>query len=281
MNQLPPVLLLDLDDTIVAFSQNPRDFWREACEAHAGRLGELGEPEKVVLEALLHAIKEVSAPRFWADPKRAAQGRLNLIWSRREVVKRAFEHLGVGGRSPEVEVAIADHFSRTKAAAVHPFPGAVEALREFHRRGMRLALVSNGGGPDQRAKLNRYDLTGFFQAIVIEGEWGVGKPDPSGFLEALRQLEATPSQAWMVGDNLVADIQGAQAVGIKAVWIDHRGKGLPADHPIRPDRTIRHLAQLLEQSRGAPSGPVQNGTRGAGGPGAEGGHRRDLGCEAG
>ena len=47
------------------------------------------------------------------------------------------------------------------------------------------------------------------------------------FLRALRALGAGPADAWMVGDNLVFDVGGAQAVGMHGVWVDIRGRGLP------------------------------------------------------
>jgi FMN phosphatase YigB (HAD superfamily) len=48
----------------------------------------------------------------------------------------------------------------------------------------------------------------------------------------------------MVGDNLYADVGGAQAVGIYGIWIDWRGNGLPDNTPAIPDRIIRSILQL-------------------------------------
>ena len=104
-------------------------------------------------------------------------------------------------------------------------------------------LVTNGHPTFQRRKLERFDLARHFDAILIEGEWGVGKPDPSIFREALSRMNARPESAWMVGDNLEADIAGAQAVGMTAVWIDHAGEGAPTT--AQPNRIVRKLADLL------------------------------------
>jgi putative hydrolase of the HAD superfamily len=237
MTKLPKALLLDLDDTIVSFTSTPRDFWREACLLYGPQL------EGVDVDTLHHVIAEISAPEYWRDPERAARGRLDLYRARREVVQGAYQHIGLA--EDELINAIADHFTREKESAVTPFPGAVEALKEFKARGLKLGLVSNGSSKFQRAKLERYQLTGFFDTILIEGEWGCGKPDASIFLEALRNLEVTTDEAWMVGDNLRADIAGAQAVGITAIFCDCTGKGLPESSTIKPDSIIRHLRDLL------------------------------------
>lgn len=182
--------------------------------------------------------------RYWAEPARAFRGRQDLLGARTAIVLAAFRELGL--EDEPAARAIAAHYSDEKHRAVAPFPGAVEVLTELRRRGLGLALVTNGHPRDQYDKLRRYDLERFFDAIVVEGAWGVGKPHPSIFEEALRQLSTPATEAWMVGDNLSADIDGAQRVGLFAVWHDARGSGLPADAPTRPDRIVRHLRELLD-----------------------------------
>lgn len=49
----------------------------------------------------------------------------------------------------------------------------------------------------------------------------------------------------MVGDNLEWDVAGARAAGIRGVWLDKAGAGLPADAEVVPDATVRSIAELL------------------------------------
>jgi putative hydrolase of the HAD superfamily len=49
----------------------------------------------------------------------------------------------------------------------------------------------------------------------------------------------------MVGDNLEWDVAGAQAVGIRGIWLDKAGSGVPEGVAIRPDAVIRSIAELL------------------------------------
>src|SRR5262245_28147703 len=86
---------------------------------------------------------------------------------------------------------------------------------------------SHGSAGEQRAKIERFDLARHFDHIHIEGEHGIGKPDPAVFHCAFKALDCGPDTTWMVGDNLDADIAGALGVGMTAVWIDHQGLGLP------------------------------------------------------
>ena len=50
----------------------------------------------------------------------------------------------------------------------------------------------------------------------------------------------------MAGDRLDWDVAGPQKLGILGIWVDSSGQGLPLSSPIRPDRIIRSLAELLE-----------------------------------
>jgi len=80
--------------------------------------------------------------------------------------------------------------------------------------------------------------------VVIEGEFGCGKPDARVYRHALETLGAHPRDAWMVGDHLVWDVLGAKQVGVSAAWLDRSRQGLPADAPVVPDRSFGSLADL-------------------------------------
>ena len=141
------------------------------------------------------------------------------------------------------EMAVA--FQQLKTATIELFPGALDALHSLRSKGLKLGLITNGNAQGQRAKVKGAGLEPIFDNILIEGEFGVGKPDPQVFLHTLEQLEVTPDEAWMVGDNLVNDVGGAQAVGICGVWVDWRGVGLPENSLVTPDRTIRSVVELV------------------------------------
>ena len=108
-----------------------------------------------------------------------------------------------------------------------------------------MALITNGLSSIQRGKIDRFGLDLFFDCIIIEEEFGVGKPDPRVFQYALDQLAVQPWETMMVGDNLETDIAGAQSLGIYTVWVDWKGGGLPEGSPTTPDSTVRSVAELL------------------------------------
>lgn len=104
----------------------------------------------------------------------------------------------------------------TAAAAVRSVPGV--------KRG----LLTNGPPDIQRLKIAQSGLGDAFDAVTISGVIGAGKPDPACFRHVLGELQVAPEDAVMVGDNWRRDVEGATALGMRAVWIT-MGRPLPAE----------------------------------------------------
>ena len=235
-------MLIDLDDTILDAYNNPGALWLEVTTEFGPELGGFAP------EAATRAIT-ASADTFWDDPERSRIWRQQMFPARREVVRLAFESVAASGGPaiPEATIhALADSFSRRRVERYQPFPGAIETLEALRDHGVRLALLTNGSGPTQRAKLARFGLEAHFHHIQIEGEHGFGKPEERAYRHALAQLGVAARDAWMVGDNLDWEVAAPQRIGIFAVWHDYAGTGLPTGSTVRPDRVIRALPELLE-----------------------------------
>lgn len=235
MRVLPPVLLLDLDDTLVDDASEAAECWEMVCVQYAPQAG-------VPAERLQAAIKTYSG-WYWSDPERHRRGRLELGQARRAVVAGAWAQLGLD--RPELAQAMADAYSVLRATRLTLLPGALDTLQTLRQRGCRLGLITNGASAPQRSKIERFELAPFFELILIEGEFGAGKPDERVYRHALEVLAAAPAEAWMVGDNLEWDVAGAQRAGLCGIWVDGAGRGLPADSPTQPDRIIRGVGELV------------------------------------
>ncbi len=193
-------------------------------------------------ESLSAGILEVGR-WFWADPERNRRGGEDLLKARRDVLAMAFDRYAIEDETLLDEMAAA--FQQLKTATIELFPGALDALHSLRGQGIKLGLITNGNALGQRTKVHGAGLEPIFESILIEGEFGVGKPDARVFRHTLEQLQIRADQAWMVGDNLVNDVGGAQSVGIYGVWVDWRGQGLPPDSAVQPDRTIRSIVELV------------------------------------
>jgi putative hydrolase of the HAD superfamily len=192
--------------------------------------------------ALMEAIV-VSRRSFWSDPERHRRERVDMERAWRTITASALE--AVGTRDDSLAAAISQDFSARRFACMALFPGAADALARLRDLGVTLALVTNGDARHQRRKIGQHDLARFFDAIVIESEFGVGKPDESVYRHVLAELRVTPSRAWMVGDNLEWDVIAPQRLGLKGAWIDSEGAGVPAAATARPDLIIRAFTEIL------------------------------------
>jgi putative hydrolase of the HAD superfamily len=237
---LPRAVLLDLDDTILDDSGDVEDCWRDACMACADALLADAAPAAVV------AAIERSRDWYWSDAERHRIGRLALPAARRDIVRLAFVELGIDRQS--LADRIADTYTLERDRRMTVLPGAVETVRWMRESGCRLALLTNGSAAGQRAKIARFELQPLFDLILIEGELGFGKPDPRVFDRALSELAVAAADAWMIGDHLEWDMAQAQRMGIYTVWVDFRGRGLPAGSTIRPDRIVHSLGELRSDS---------------------------------
>jgi HAD superfamily hydrolase (TIGR01549 family) len=97
------------------------------------------------------------------------------------------------------------------------FEDALPVLEELRAAQLRLGLVSNGIR-DLREFVVHHRLD--VDAVVGSRAHGFVKPHPTIFQAALDQLGVEPAEAVMVGDSLEEDVEGARALGLRAILID-------------------------------------------------------------
>ena len=228
------IVLLDLDDTLINYSGGADASWESTCAAASAAAG-------VAAETLVTSLFE-SRRWFWADPVRQVRERVNMINAWQQIAARALAECGC--RTAALAQTMAEDYAERRRRAMTLFPDALVALEHFRAIGATLGLVTNGDARQQRDKIERHGLGHFFDVIVIEGEFGVGKPEAVVYHHALQALGATAADAVMIGDHLEYDVHGSQQVGIRGIWLDRPGVGLPADSTIRPHRIIRGLVEL-------------------------------------
>jgi putative hydrolase of the HAD superfamily len=227
-------VLIDLDDTLLDYSGGVDLSWRSACASVAAPTG----VDAAVLEAAL-----VEARRwFWSDPARHRRERVNMVKAWQQIAARALATCRCPTES--IALAMAEDYAARRREAMTLFPDARVTLERFRAAGVAMALVTNGDARQQRDKIERHDLARFFDVIVIEGEFGAGKPDEAVYRHALDGLKAQAADAVMIGDHLEFDVGGSQRLGIRGIWLDRAGEGLPAECAVTPHRIIRGLGEL-------------------------------------
>ena len=155
------------------------------------------------------------------------------------------------GITPDIEV---DQLRSTFAVPIDlvstPVPGAADAVRWCKAQGLAVVLVTNTlsrGDVEVRRDWERLGLADAIDGIVSSHDAGWRKPHRAMFDRALALASVAPTEAFMVGDNPVADIRGAQALGIRAIFRRTSGYQLPPD--ITPDAIIDRMAELPDVVR--------------------------------
>jgi putative hydrolase of the HAD superfamily len=99
-----------------------------------------------------------------------------------------------------------------------PAPHLHATLETLHAAGLKLGLITNGRMVMQTRKIDGLGIRPLFGTVVISEAAGIRKPDPRIFAQALHALDVDPARAVYVGDNPDADITGAKASGLLAIW---------------------------------------------------------------
>lgn len=233
----PKVILFDLDDTLISFEGVAEQAWEKCCIDFISH--------HKIHNGIVELLESINTTRiwYWSDPERHKRGRSDMLAARREIVALAMQKLNIHDGILSNELA--DSYSNYREQLIHLFPHTLRTLDELKSMGIRLGMITNGTRESQRSKLDRFALTKYFEHILVEGEVGFGKPDERIYMMALNLFNISPQDCWMIGDNLVWDIQAPQALRMNAIWYDYRMTGLPQNSSILPDHVICDALELL------------------------------------
>lgn len=129
--------------------------------------------------------------------------------------------IGMGGAEPvshEVAVELTSRWEHHENFEL--YEDVLPVLDELRRAGLKLGLVSNSAR-DVRDFARHHALE--IDAGISSFHHGKTKPHASIFKAVLDLLEVEPGDAAMVGDTLEDDIEGALALGMRAVLVDRLG----------------------------------------------------------
>jgi HAD superfamily hydrolase (TIGR01549 family) len=119
-------------------------------------------------------------------------------------------------------------------------------LQKLEADGYRMGLISNAGDDQDVQQLaRRFGIARYFDFILTSAACSYRKPHRRIFELALSNWYFLPSEAVMVGDNLDADVRGAQSVGLFTIWLSRRaGKPSEEELAIQPDASLSSLSEL-------------------------------------
>jgi putative hydrolase of the HAD superfamily len=172
-------------------------------------------------------------------------------WQRRQWL----EHLRRAGVAAEHLDLLADQaVARSGARELDVFPDTIDALSALRRAGILTAVCSNWGW-DLAEAIAGCGLTQLIDVQVTSAQAGYRKPHRRIFEVALERLAVPAHQVVFVGDNWSADVEGARAAGMRALYVVRPGMAASGTVSPAPDGVLRidglgELISLVTASAG-------------------------------
>jgi len=217
-------ILFDLDDTLFDHAGTAR----AALQVSTAQFTSMATVPLDELYARYSELLEAMHPRVLA-------GEVSYLDARRLRFQELLAPYKVFDSEAAAEEFAGFHYGHYRRLR-QPVAGAVALLEALKPR-YQIGIITNNRTTEQQDKLAFLGLTHLVDALITSEDVGVTKPDPRIFRAALERLHALPEETVLVGDNWTADVLGAQAMGIRPVWLNRFG--LPS-----PDPTVAVLTGL-------------------------------------
>lgn len=165
-------------------------------------------------------------------------GQISKETLRSERFYKTFIEMGI---APEkVPHSFEEDYVRLSPTKTNLFEGSATVLKYLQEK-YTLHIISNGFKETTLLKMATCSLNPYFSNVIISEDVGVNKPDPLIFEHALNLAGADKAESIMIGDSLEADIQGAQAFGMDAIFFNPN----KLEKPAYVSRQIHHLEELI------------------------------------
>ncbi|MEM5529227.1 HAD-IA family hydrolase [Gammaproteobacteria bacterium AS21] len=117
------------------------------------------------------------------------------------------------------------------------FEHVQSSLQRLKSQGYLMGAITNGNADIYRVGLGEY-----FDFQFNAHDAGVEKPNPIIYQLMLEHTELKAEQIIHIGDNPIADVQGAQELGMSTIWVNV----IPQvwSHPFQADQQVDCLSEL-------------------------------------
>jgi putative hydrolase of the HAD superfamily len=231
-------VLFDYGHTLIYFDERPHSTLIDAYEKVNALLASTLKREVPAAQVLIEKVSRTVDDEIQRD---YAAGRPE------EVEIAAIYDAALRGLGLELEPDLIERVMELEQQgwlnSVHVGPDVIGTLEALRAGGLRLGIVSNAAYLPRLMKhqLAALGLANFFDAVTFSSEVGVRKPHRAIYADALNKLGADASRTLFVGDRVREDVQGPQALGMRAVLTREWRQ---EDDPGVADFVIQRLAEL-------------------------------------
>jgi len=259
-------VFFDMDDTLLWDEKSVNEAFMATCEV---AMEKYNVDAKQLEEAVRHEAKELySSYETFSYVSQIGINPFEALWSnfsepinenlkklnelapqyRKEAWRKGLKRIGID--DIELAIELSEQFPKERRKRPYVYEETFDILNQLKEK-YELLLLTNGDPSLQKEKIAGIQgFADYFKHIVISGEFGKGKPDPSIFKHALSLMNVKEHEVIMVGDKLSTDILGACQSKIPSVWINR--KKLDRYMDVEPDYEIHYLQELVKLLQKAP-----------------------------
>ena len=170
----------------------------------------------------------------------------NVVELFREFLSRRLSARGVvrPDKLKWLPVFLAEAYRGISLNRLQLYPGVLDVLNDLRPR-YKLAAISDAQSAWCLPEMRAVGIDGYFDPIIVSGDFGYRKPDIRLFTAALTRLRVAPENVLFVGNDMFRDVYAAQQHGIKTVFFTSN-QGRKQAEGVKPDYIIYQFPEMRQ-----------------------------------
>jgi len=224
------VLFFDLDHTLWDYDKNSVEALSDLYHKY-----ELSDYKSLTLELFLETFTKVNS-QLWSNYNK---GHIDRDEIRKKRFLNILKKYNISDES--ISLSMSDDYVRSCPLKTNLFPYTHEVLTYLKDK-YTLYILTNGFDDVQKIKITESNIASYFDGMITSETTGHRKPSREIFDYAVKTAKSTNQASLMVGDNLSADIGGAQKAEIDTVYFNPN----KLSHKAQVNHEISCLSQLMD-----------------------------------
>ncbi len=218
----------DLDHTLWDFESN--SVLALELMYNEFKLNQLGAAPFAAFEVNYHKHNT----KYWDRFRKGFITRAQMRWKRMYVTLSDYKIF-----DEKLALALGDSYLEYLGQQKKVFTGAHDVLEYCKQKGYKQHIITNGFEKTQIQKMQNSGIYQYFDVLVASETAMALKPHKEIYEFAMQQVNATPKECIMIGDDNNVDIAGAHNVGMDSIWFNNL---------LKKDTTkANHVVSSLEQ----------------------------------